>query len=272
MRKIYSILLAAVSLLFSANLSAVDVTTLAELQGAIDNTPVSLLMVAATISAMAAVPVWTAKANLKITSTTTNEECDLILRQSDEFTGATNAYQVEMMMEGRNVAMYAWVNSQEYGTYGLKNLEGLVIGLKAQADAYTITADKVDGTAMYLEDTETGTKYPIVNGKVADITFAAAVDNTNRFKLTFVAPESADPTICHYYNKLEVRNSNGMTVQIRNSIGVFAANQSVFLRLHHSLEVLSYYLSTMTVSGLSRKSCNKFGANVLLLMLFVILF
>lgn len=38
MRKIYSVLLAAVSLLFSANLSAVDVNTLAGLQEAIDNT------------------------------------------------------------------------------------------------------------------------------------------------------------------------------------------------------------------------------------------
>ncbi len=39
MRKIYSVLLAAVSLLFSANLSAVDVATIGDLQKAIDDTP-----------------------------------------------------------------------------------------------------------------------------------------------------------------------------------------------------------------------------------------
>lgn len=173
---------------------------------------ISLLLVAATISAMAA-PVWTAKATLKV------GETEILLRASDELTQEQNSYWAPMIMEGKDYTLYAWVNDMEYQRYFVKNLEGLKIGVYAKtAGNLTITASNVQGD-MWLVDTKDEDKpYKIVEGEMA--TFNAAAGATNdRFKLTFIAPVSAEPSICHRYGKLEVSGSKGMTVKVLNMDG-----------------------------------------------------
>ena len=174
----------------------------------------SLLMVAATISAMAA-PVWTAKATLKV------GETEVLLRASDELTQEENSYWAPMIMEGKDYTLYAWVNDMEYQRYFVKNLEGLKIGVYAKtAGNLTITASNVQGD-MWLVDTEDGDKYyKIVNGDMATINAAAGASNT-RFKLTFVpeTPVTVEPGICHRYGKLEVSGSKGMVVKVLNQDG-----------------------------------------------------
>ena len=167
-----------------------------------------LLGVAATINVMAVD--YTAKAKVTISSTS-GYSCELTLRQADE-SGALSGN--EMYMVGMDVAWYALNGTMPLQIAKAADLEGVKLGLKADAStSYTLTVSAVEGAeTLYIWDADSAS-YALTEGAVYH--FAAAANATDEAR--FVIKKVALPTvkqICFNYNILTLTKYNGAHVDV----------------------------------------------------------
>ena len=88
---------------------------------------ISLLAMAATVSAMAID--YEAKATLKLTSTSA-QTCEATIAQ---IAGSVSKYCAEINMDGRKVAIYTVANSKNYQIFAANDLEGTALGVMTDA-------------------------------------------------------------------------------------------------------------------------------------------
>ena len=163
----------------------------------------------------------TAMAEIKLTAKTSGSTDALYLIQASDLQEGFNAGYCSLVpaLETKSVAFYAYFNSTEYVSFGTKDLGTMAFGLKTNADTdYTLSVTTASGTqTLWIYDKVADQYFELKAGATYDFTATANETNVTRFALS--AAPATDPTICHYYNKLEVRNSNGMTVQVLNLDG-----------------------------------------------------
>ena len=172
----------------------------------------SLLAIATTINMMAID--YTAKADITLKGLTSNEICDITIAQSND--AGISYYCATMNMDYRNLAFYAYANSNPYEIYAANNLGALQFGMMTYTDVnYSLTISNVVGTeTLKMKDEVTGTVFDMTEGYVYNFTADAnQAAITNRFHL-YVAPST--PEICHRYGKLQVSGSNGQNVVVKN--------------------------------------------------------
>ena len=167
-----------------------------------------LLGVAATINVMAVD--YTAKAKVTISSTS-GYSCELTLRQADEY-GALSGN--EMYMVGMDVALYALNGTMPLQIAKAADLEGVKLGLKADAStSYTLTVSAVEGAeTLYIWDADSAS-YALTEGAVYHFTAAANASDEARFVIKKVAMPTVKQ-ICFNYNILTLTKYNGATVEV----------------------------------------------------------
>ena len=177
----------------------------------------SLLMVAASLSAMAVT--YTGKAKLTLTSSD-NKSCYMIIAESADFSdGLNNGYYAELNEEGKEVMLYVSFGGKKYQQFASSpaTMQDLQIGVKTNASTtYSLTASNVTGE---LRIKFAGVEYTInAAGPVfsdvalaANSTLPAAGDEAN-----YVVNPSAPLVqgICFNYNKLQLTKYDGATVEV----------------------------------------------------------
>ena len=167
-----------------------------------------LLGVAATINVMAVD--YTAKAKVTLSSTS-GFSCDLTLRQSAEYSALSGN---EMFMSGRKIALYAINGTTPLQIAKAADLEGVKLGLLADAStSYTLTVSSVEGAeTLYIWDADSAS-YALTEG--ASYTFAAAANATDEAR--FVIKKAPLPTvkqICFNDEKLQLTKYAGAQVDV----------------------------------------------------------
>jgi len=167
-----------------------------------------LLGVAATINVMAVD--YTAKAKVTLSSTS-GFSCDLTLRQSAEYSALSGN---EMFMSGRKIALYAINGTTPLQIAKAADLEGVKLGLLADAStSYTLTVSSVEGAeTLYIWDADS-VSYALTEG--ASYTFAAAANATDEAR--FVIKKAPLPTtkqICFNDEKLQLTKYAGAKVDV----------------------------------------------------------
>ncbi len=175
---------------------------------------VSLLVIAATMNVFAIT--YTAKAKVVMKSDD-GQSSTLYLIQSDDLTDGVNAsYCGPIDLDGREIAIYAVFEGVNYESFGSKDISGLTYAFKTNdSESYTFTVSKVEGTETIVWADAAGGTYSLTEGATWNMTKAQLAAGLT----TSTASVVVTPEICHRYGKLEVRGSNGMTVQVLNLDG-----------------------------------------------------
>ena len=188
---------------------------------------VSLLMVAASLSAMAVT--YTGKAKLTLTSSD-NKSCYMIIAESADFSdGLNNGYYAELNEEGKDVQLYVSYGGKKYQQFASSpaTMADLQLGVKTNASTtYTLTASNVTGS---LKIKFAGVEYTIDAAGVvfSDLALAAnsvlpAAGDEANYVVNPSAP--AVPGICFNYEKLQITGYAGAQLEVLN----YADKASVF--------------------------------------------
>ena len=167
-----------------------------------------LLGVAATINVMAVD--YTAKAKVTLSSTS-GFSCDLTLRQSAEYSALSGN---EMFMSGRKIALYAINGTTPLQIAKAADLEGVKLGLLADAStSYTLTVSSVEGAkTLYIWDADSAS-YALTEGAVYHFAATASATDEARFVIK-KAPLPTAQGICFNYNILTLTKYAGATVEV----------------------------------------------------------
>lgn len=189
----------------------------------------SLLLMAAFINASAIT--YTSKATLTLTSSS-SESANIIIGASASLTEGINAGYCGLdNQEGKVVDIYAIYSSNYYSTFGTKDVKGMAIGIKTNADTeYTISFSNVSGS-------ETIQLYDALLDSIIDIVaagtyeFTAPANNTainDRFRIFKpFTPDAGDLNICHQYGKLTINNNPYTTnIVVKNSSDVVVIDKA----------------------------------------------
>lgn len=180
---------------------------------------ISLLMVAATLNAMAVT--YTGKAKLTLTSSD-NKSCALTIAESADLSdGLNNGYYAELNEEGKAVQLYVNYGGKKYQQFASSpaTMQDLQLGVKTNASTtYSLTASNVTGS---FKIKFAGVEYTInANGAVfsdvalaANSTLPAAGDEAN-YKVNPSAP--LVPGICFNYETLQITAYAGAQVELLN--------------------------------------------------------
>ncbi len=177
---------------------------------------ISLLMVAASLNAMAVT--YTGKAKLTLTSSD-NKSCTMTIAQSEELSaGLNNGYYAELNTEGKEVQLFVsfgGVNYQQFAS-NAATMKDLQLGIVTNASTeYTLTATGVVGSLKIMIG---GKQYDIVNGMNVALTLPAnsnlpATGDEAKYLVQPSAP--AAPSICFNYNVLEISGHAGESLVIK---------------------------------------------------------
>lgn len=176
---------------------------------------ISLLMVAATVNAMAIT--YTGKAKLTLKSAD-NKSCALTIGESEDLTdGLNNGYYAELNTEGKQVLFYVTYQGVKYQQFAsnAETMADMQLGIQTNAaTTYTLTASNVVGT---LNLKFAGVDYVInADGVVfsdvtlpASSTLPAAGDEAN-----YRVNPSAEK-FCFNYNILEINAHEGESLVVK---------------------------------------------------------
>jgi hypothetical protein len=179
---------------------------------------IALLMVAASLNAMAVT--YSGKAKLTLKSSD-NKTCALSLAESADLSdGLNSGYYAELNEEGKEVLFYVTYGGQKYQSFASSpaTLADLQLGVKTNASAtYTLTASNVSGS---LKIRFAGVEYTIdANGTVfSDVALAAnSVLPAAGDEADYVVNPSAPlaPSICFNYNVLEINGHEGEALIVK---------------------------------------------------------
>jgi hypothetical protein len=177
---------------------------------------ISLLMVAATVNAMAIT--YTGKAKLTLTSSD-NQSCSMTIAESEDLAAGLNpGYYAELNEEGKEVLMYVDFGGKKYQHFASNaaTMADLQLGIKTNAaTSYTLTASNVSGSAP-LKIRIAGVEYSISAGMSEVINLPAssvlpAAGDEADYK---VQPAPLAKGICFNYEKLELVKYNGAKVEV----------------------------------------------------------
>ena len=173
---------------------------------------ISLLMVAATMSAMAATVAGQAKITIK--GVETGKSCVLTIAElSDGVDGLNSGYYAELNEEGKDVQMYVVYGGKKYQTFGSNaaTMADLQLGIKTDAStSYTLTASGLKGNTLKIQIN--GVDYTItssLNETITTLTPSTTNDNIGK-----VQPTAAAQEFCFKYEKLTVNAYAGKTLKI----------------------------------------------------------
>lgn len=189
---------------------------------------ISLLLVAATMSAMAVT--YTGKAKLTLTSSD-SKSCTLTIGESGDLGAGLNpGYYAELNTEGKEVwffVEYGGVKYQQFAS-NAATMEDLQLGIKTNAStSYTLTAASVVGT---LKIRINGVEYNITEGMSEVITLPAsstlpAVGDEANYKVQPTAP--AEFQICFRDNELQITaNPYAENVVVKDENGTKVVNEA----------------------------------------------
>lgn len=178
---------------------------------------ISLLMVAATLNAMAVT--YTGKAKLTLTSSD-NKSCTLGIAESADLSdGLNSGYYAELNEEGREILFYVTYGGKKYQQFASSpaTMQDLQIGVKTNASTtYSMTATGVTGS---FKIKFAGVEYTInANGAVfSDVALAAnsvlpAPGDEADYKVNPSAPLVKG--ICFTYNTLHLTKYDGAKVDV----------------------------------------------------------
>ena len=177
---------------------------------------ISLLMVAATLNAMAIT--YTGKAKLTLTSED-NKSCTMTIGESADLSdGLNNGYYAELNEEGKEVQLYAEFGGKKYQIFASNaaTMADLPLGIKTNASAnYTLTASNVTGA---LKIRINGVEYTITEGMSEAIVLPAssvlpAAGDEDKYKIQPSSPIA--PSICFSYNVLEINGHAGEALVVK---------------------------------------------------------
>jgi hypothetical protein len=202
---------------------------------------ISLLMVAATMSAMAATVAGQASITLKADN---GKSCKLTLAElSDGVAGLNPGYYAELNEEGKEVCFYVEFGGKKYQTFGSNaaTMENLQLGIKTNAStSYTLTASGIKGSKVFKLKIN-GVEYT-VDASLNDtpITLAAsatlpAAGDEDKYK---VNPKTAGVSICFNYNVLEINGHAGEALKIAQ--GATVIDQQTSIGATYSKDLSSY--------------------------------
>jgi len=188
---------------------------------------ISLLMVAATVSAMA--QTYTGKAKLTLKSSD-NKSCSITIAESADFSDGLNpGYYAELNEEGKAILFYVEFGGVKYAHFASNaaTMQDLQLGVKTNASTtYTLTASNVTGS---LKIKFAGVEYTIDAAGVvfSDVALAAnsvlpAAGDEANYVVNPSAP--AVPGICNNYDKLQITGYAGAQLEVLN----YADKASVF--------------------------------------------
>ena len=180
---------------------------------------ISLLMVAATLSAFA--QTYTGKAKLTLKSSD-NKSCSITIAESADFVDGLNpSYYAELNEEGKAILFYVEFGGKKYAHFASSpaTMQDLQLGVKTNASTtYSMTASNVTGS---LRIKFAGVEYTInANGAVfTDVALAAssvlpAAGDEANYVVNPSAP--AGPSICFRNNILEVEGYAGKSLVVKN--------------------------------------------------------
>ena len=192
---------------------------------------ISLLMVAASLNAMAAVT-YTGKAKLTLTSAD-NKSCTMTIGESADLNaGINNGYYAILNEEGREVMLYVEYGDKKYQQFASNaaTMQDLQLGIVTNASTtYTLTAANVTGS---LRVKINGVEYTIdAAGTIfSDVTLPAsstlpAAGDEDKYKVQPSAP--AAPSICFNYNHLIVTGYAGSTLKVEKAGVAVVAEQTL---------------------------------------------
>lgn len=176
---------------------------------------ISLLMVAATVNAMAIT--YTGKAKLTLKSAD-NKSCALTIAESaDLAAGLNNGYYAELNTEGKQVQFYVTYGGKNYQQFAsnAETMADLQLGIVTNAStSYTLTASNVEGS---LKIKIAGVEYTIdADGTVfsdvtlpANSTLPAAGDEVN-YRVNPTAE-----SFCFNYNVLTINAHEGESLVVK---------------------------------------------------------
>jgi hypothetical protein len=179
---------------------------------------ISLLMVAATLNAMAIT--YTGKAQLVLTSSD-NKSCTLGLVESEDLVDGLNPGRYAVLNEeGKDVLIYVVYNNVKYETFASNKatMQDMQLYIKTNASTdYTLTAKNVTGT---LKVRINGVDYTISAGMNEAITLPAsstlpAAGDEDKYKVQPSAP--AAPEFCFVNEELKVNGFAGKKLAIWNA-------------------------------------------------------
>jgi hypothetical protein len=179
----------------------------------------SLLVLAASLNVMAIDITAKAKLTLTPTGATSPAEVLYLVQASDLNEGYNTGYcALVPSFDTKSISIFVNYNGEKYGTFGTKDLSNIELGIKTNdVTDYTITVSDVTGD-LTITDLNDGSVITLADGVTIPVSATANTTLTARMKIGG-APAPATPEICHRYGKLEVRGSNGMTVQVLNLDG-----------------------------------------------------
>lgn len=184
---------------------------------------ISLLMVAASLNAMAVVT-YTGKAKLTLTSAD-NKSCTMTIGESADLNaGINNGYYAILNEEGREVMLYVEYGGKKYQQFASNaaTMQDLQLGIVTNASTtYTLTAANVTGS---LRVKINGVEYTIdAAGTIfSDVTLPAsstlpAAGDEDKYKVQPSAP--AAPSICFSNNQLDVIGYAGKNLSVKKTDG-----------------------------------------------------
>ena len=191
---------------------------------------ISLLMVAATVSAMA--QTFTGMAQLTLTSSD-NKSCSMIIAESADLSdGLNSGYYAELNEEGKDVQLYVSFGGKKYQQFASSpaTMQDLQLGAKTNASTtYSMTAAGVTGE---FKIKFAGVEYTInANGTVfSDLALAAnsvlpAAGDEANYVVNPSAP--AVPSLCFNYNHLIVTGYAGSTLKVEKAGVAVVAEQTL---------------------------------------------
>ena len=161
--------------------------------------------------------VFTAMANLTLTSES-GYNCNLTIAESAEYGDLMGS---EMNMEGRKVALYVLNGTDTLQVVRAADLSGAIIGIKTDvSENYNIAFSSVEGSLLYLYDSKTGISHEIVGGESFDFTATASSIDGDRFLITKTPIATGPLKVCFNNDVVEIyENPYGTPIIIRNALG-----------------------------------------------------
>jgi hypothetical protein len=186
----------------------------------------------------------TALAVINISSESGNGNDVLTLLEGTTYSNAyeSGADAIKLMNDGSaySINLYAEVGGQNLAIVATNDLSGTALTFKSNTTetSYTMTFSSVMGTVK-LYDAVTGTETVMANSGTYNFTCPANQTIAGRFVINYTP---SAPAICHRYGKLQVSDSNSMTVKVLNMDGSATSIADV---------VISSYYQEIDLSGLA---------------------
>lgn len=181
---------------------------------------ISLLMIAATLNAMAVTYTGKAKVTLKSSD---NRTCAAVIATSADFNDGLNSeYYASLNEEGYDVLLYVEYEGNKYAHFGSSaaTMQNMPLVMKANAaTSYSLSFSSMVGTISIYDTKEANF---VDMSSTYNFTIEAGQANSviaDRFVINYVAPTPAEPSLCFSNDVLDVIGYAGKTLKVEKEDG-----------------------------------------------------